>query len=264
MPTNGIRNVDGINVLPLDGLWEHLRVIPSELKIKEALSYAGCEFHDDDKRFVRGHSISLAGIGGVPIAHVYDSDAEITASLRERILGTRELMGSAAAFSYLNSGEKDIYELYDSVTKLGHFSIAHAIQVNIIIAGISEGAELELNLQRDLVHFSKLTNARTRVQNSPPIVVPEGYDPALIESLYRHSEDVAASIRQEGDADSIEYANSLFPVNKATILMISGDLSNLRKISALRKDIGKEKELRTIAAGIFDLLSSVWPEVINE
>ena len=264
MPNNGIRNIDGINILPLDGLWEHIRDTPSELKISEALSYAGCEFHDDDMRFVSGYTISLAGIGGVPIAHVNDTEAEISASLQERILGSRELMGSAAAFSYLNSGEKDIHELYDSVTKLGHFSIAHAIQVNLVIAGISEGAELELNLQRDLVHLSKLTNARTKVQNNPPIVVPKGYDPSLIEGLYRHSQDVAATLRQEGDADSMEYANSLFPVNKATILMISGDLSNLRKITALRKDMGKEIELRTMATGIFNLLNSMWPEIINE
>lgn len=264
MRHNGVREIDGINVLPLDGLWDHLQGVPRETKLGEALAFAGCEFHDKDKKFVLGHTVSLAGIGGVPIAEASDSDDEIRRSLDEKVRGSRLMMGSSAAFSYLNSGEKPIDELYESVTKLGHFSIAHSVQVNLVIAGMSEGAELELSLQRDLVHISKLTNARTAVQNKPPIVVPDGVDPALIQTLYDRTEEIALSIRQSGDSDSLEYANGLFPVNKATILMISGDLSNLRKVAALRKDAGKERELRSVATSIFGLLNTLWPEIINE
>lgn len=264
MSLRGIREIDGVQVLPLDGLWDHLQGVPNEMKLREALDYAGCDFHDQDKRFVLGHNVSLVGVGGVPIAEVTDTDDEISKSLEEKVRGTRHLMGSSAAFSYLNSGEKPVAELYDTVTRLGHFSIAHAVQVNLVVAGISEGTELELSLQRDLIHLSKLTNARTVVQNKPPVVVPEGIDPSLVQKLYDHTEEVASSLRQSGDVDSLEYANGLFPVNKATLLMISGDLSNLRKIAALREDAGKERELRSVATSIFVLLNKLWPEIVNE
>lgn len=264
MRHNGIREIDGVNILPLDGLWDHLQGFPGEEKLSEALAFAGCEFHDKDKKFVLGHTVSLAGIGGVPIAETIDSDDKIRRNIADKIRGTRLMMGSSAAFSYLNSGEKPVEELYDLVTRLGHLSIAHSVQVNLVIAGMSEGAELELNLQRDLVHISKLTNTRTVVQNKPPVVVPEGVDPILIQTLYDRTEEIALSIRRLGDADSLEYANGLFPVNKATILMISGDLSNLRKVVDLRKDAGKEKELRSVATSIFGLLHTMWPEIINE
>ena len=259
----GIRTIEGVNILPLDGLWHHLDSVPPESKISAALSYAGCDFHDEEMRLVTGHTVSLAGIGGVPVARETDSEEEIRDKLHDNVDGSRFLMGSSAAFSYLNRGEKSIDDLYTSVTKLGHFSIAHAVQVNLVLAGISEGAELELSLQRDLIHISKLTNARTVVQNRPPIVVPDGVDPTLIQSLYTHTSEVASSLRQTGDADSLEYANGLFPVNKATILMISGDLSNLRKVAALREDAGKEKELRAVATSIFELLNTIWPEIIT-
>jgi thymidylate synthase ThyX len=62
----------------------------------------------------------------------------------------------------------------------------------------------------------------------------------------------------------MELVNGLFPVNKATILMLSGDLSNFRRLVSLKDDKGKEQELRSVALGLYQQLGLVWPEIIKD
>lgn len=264
MYNSGLRVVNSVNVLPIDGLWQRLKGVMSEDKLAGALEYAGCQFHDDEQRMVTGHVIALAGIGGIPAAYENESDGEIATRLQETVHKTKEIMGSSAAFSYLNSGEKTIINLYDIATQLGHYSIAHTVQANIIVAGISEGAELELNLQRDLVHISKITNTRTKVQSRPPIVLRDPAHVPAVKALYSHLQEVTDDLRTESTGDVLEVVNGLFPVNKATMLMVSGDLSNLRKLSQLRNDKGKEQEIRMVADGIYQQLGLLWPEIIKD
>lgn len=264
MNSSGIRVINGANILPLDGLWNRLEGVDSEERLVTALEYAGCQFHDDERKMVAGHVIAFAGIGGVPVAYENETNEEIADRIQETIHKTQEIMGSSAAFSYLNSGEKTIIDLYDSVTKLGHFSIAHTVQANIIVAGISEGAELELNLQRDLVHISKITNARTRIQNRPPIVVRSPAHVRAVRVLYGHLQELTDDLRIDNTSDTLEVVNGLFPINKATMLMISGDLCNLRKLSQLRNDKGKEQEVRMVADGLYQQLGLLWPDIIRD
>jgi hypothetical protein len=264
MNNSGLRVINGVNILPLDGLWHKLEGVASEDRLVTALEYAGCQFHDDEQRMVASHVIALAGIGGIPVAYENETDEEIADRIQETIHKTQEMMGSSAAFSYLNSGEKTIVDLYDSVAKLGHFSIAHTVQANVIVAGISEGAELELNLQRDLVHISKITNARTRIQNSPPIVVRDPAHAPVLKALYSHLQEVTDDLRTDNSGDTLEVVNGLFPINKATMIMISGDLSNFRKLGQLRNDSGKEQEVRMIADGLYQQLGLLWPEIIKD
>lgn len=264
MSKNGLRDIDGLNVVPLDGMWRHISEVPADEKISSLLEYSGCSFHDDKSKFVGNHVVALAGIGGLPIAYEHDSDNEIRQRIHDRVTESRLMMGSAAAFSYLNTGEKPIEQLYDTVTKLGHYSIAHTVQVNFVVAGISEAAELELSLQRDIVHLSKLTNARTRVQNQPPIVVRDSKHLPIVERLYQEIARATNELRTDKTGDTLEAVNGLYPINKATALMISGDLSNLRKLTSLRHDQGKERELREVADSLYDQLVILWPEIIKE
>lgn len=263
MPKSGLRNIDGVNILPLDGVWHHVGEVPADEKISSFLEYSGCDFHDDEHKFVGKHVVALAGIGGLPIAYERDTDDEIRQRVDDRLTESRLMMGSAAAFSYLNVGEKSIEQLYDTVTKLGHFSIAHTVQANFVIAGISEAAELELSLQRDIVHLGKLTNARTKVQNRPPIVVRDPKHLPVVRRVYEEAIRSTEELRTDESGDTLELVNGLFPVNKATALMISGDLSNLRKLTLLRDDVGKERELRDIANGLYEQLAILWPEIIK-
>jgi thymidylate synthase ThyX len=243
---SGVRMIDGIQVLPLDGLWETVGQVESSDKMRAALGYAGCAFYDEARNYVADSSVSLVGLGGTPIA--------LTA-------GSRELMASSAAFSYLNNGEKTQEDLYNTVTNLGHFSIAHTVSLNILVAGISEGAEMELSLQRDLVHISKVTNARTNIQNDPPIVVRNAKYLDLARSVYETTTAARDEYGHTSSSDDAEIVNSMFPVNKATLLMVSADVSNLRKLAALRNDRGKERELRDIADRLNTQLSLLWPEI---
>lgn len=261
---SGVRVISGVKVLPLDGLWETVSGVQNESKMKAALKYAGATFYDDEEQFVASKSISLVGIGGQPLAHASESDETISDRLTQFTMGTREMMATSAAFSYLNSGEKSPAELYSTVTQLGHFSVAHSVGVNIIVAGITQGAELELNLQRDLLHISKVTNTRTNVQTRPPIVVPNERYLALARSIESSSAQLVESAREFGDPDELEALNGFSPVNKATALMLSGDLSNFRKVAQLRDDRGKERELRDIADIINEQLSILWPEIYND
>lgn len=261
---SGVRVINGVNVLPLDGLWETVSNVSNVNKMKAALKYAGCSFYDDEDQFVASKSISLVGISGQPLAHAAETDEKISDRLAQFTEGTREMMATSAAFSYLNSGEKSQEDLYKIVTHLGHFSIGHSVGVNIIVAGISEGAELELNLQRDLVHISKVTNTRTHVQTRPPIVVPDERYLTLARSIESSTAQLMESARDFSDPDELEVINGFSPVNKATLLMLSGDLSNFRKVAQMRNDRGKEKELRDIADIIKEQLSNLWPEIYND
>lgn len=261
---SGVRTINDIEVLALDGLWEATMSVPREEKLKAALGYAGCAFYDEENRFVKSKSVTVAGIGGQPLAYAADSDAVIAERINRLTEGGREMMSTSAFFSYLNSGEKSQAELYDTVTNIGHLSIAHTVSVNIIVAGISEGAELELNLQRDLLHISKVTNARTNIQTRPPIVVTEQRLLPMARLIEQTTTDLTSAAREFNDPDELEMLNGFFPVNKATLLMLSGDLSNFRKVAKIRDDRGKEKELRDVADTLHTQLSRLWPEIYNE
>lgn len=258
---SGVRMIDGVQVLPLDGLWETVGQVESSDKMRAALGYAGCTFYDEARNYVADSSVSLVGLGGAPIAHTSDNDEQISTRITQFTAGSRELMASSAAFSYLNNGEKTQEDLYNTVTNLGHFSIAHTVSLNILVAGISEGAEMELSLQRDLVHISKVTNARTTIQNDPPIVVRDAKYLDLARNVYETTTAAREEYGHTSNSDDAEIVNSMFPVNKATLLMISADVSNLRKLAALRNDRGKEQELRDIADRLNTQLSLLWPEI---
>ncbi len=260
----GLRNIDGVNVLPLDGVWHYVGGMPADEKIASFLEYSGCDFHDDERRFVDKHVIALAGIGGLPVAYEQDTNDEVRQRINDRLAESRLMMGSAAAFSYLNVGEKPIEHLYDVVVKLGHLSVAHTVQANFVIAGISEAAELELSLQRDIIHLSKLTNARTRVQNRPPIVVRNPRHLPAAQRVYEEAIRSTEELRTDGSGDTLELVNGLFPINKATALMISGSINNLRKLALLRDDRGKERELRDVTYSLYEQLTILWPEIVKE
>jgi hypothetical protein len=264
MSNSGLRHIEGVTTLPLDGLWSSLANVPVEDKLSAALEYAGCEFYDDERKFLRNFTVSLVGVGGSPVAYEKDSDETIKERMDGFVQGSHSLMGAAAAFSYLNSGEKAIDSLYEQVISLGHFSVAHTVQANFIVAGITEATEVELSLQRDIVHLSKLTNTRTRIQNSPPIAVRNPDDLPGVRRVQAEINKLRAEYDENASADTLEIINGFYPVNKATILMLSGDLSNMRKLIQLRDDKGKERELREVANDLRDQLLTLWPELFKD
>lgn len=261
---SGVRNVDGHTVLALDGLWSNATASRAEEKLSAVLEYAGCDFYDSHRQFVGNFTVSLAGLGGCPVANEIDSDQTIRNRITDFVAGSKTVMGSAAAFSYLNSGEKSIDTLYDRVTTLGHFSVAHTVQVSFVVAGITEATELELSLQRDIVHLSKLTNTRTKIQNSPPIAVRNRDDLADVKRICAEINKLRGHYGADVSSDTLEVINGFYPVNKATILMLSADLSNFRKLTRLQYDDGKERELRNVMGELHRQLLRLWPEIFKD
>lgn len=258
-----VREVEGVRVLPLGEVWSNLEGTPAVDRLAQALLLTGCKFQDERLRYVTSPSVAFVGIGGLALAECADTDEEIKDRICEIRKQTKNMMGASAAFSYLNTTDKLPSEMYEHATNLGHYSIAHTVYVNFVIAGISEAAELELSLQRDLVHLSKLTNTRTIVQNAPPLVIQPGEDTQTLDKLYDQILETTSRLRTSKDSDTLEAINSLFPTSKATLLMLSSDLSNLRKLCALRYDAGKEKELRAVLASLSEQLKILWPEIFK-
>ena len=260
---SGLRLIDGVRVVPLDGLWGAVRRAPDESKMSAAIAYSGAEFYDEEQRFVAKSSVAIVGLGGSALASSLDSDEYIKDRMRTTVERSREMMATSASLSYLNSGEQAQDVLYRKVISLGHYSVAHTVSVNVMLAGISQAAELEISLQRDLLHISKVTNTRTKVQGNPPLVVQ---NPRYLEVAQRIAEVTSAAVeegRSDYSPDELEALNGLFPVNKASIIMLTGDLSNFRKFAAIRADEGKEKEVRDVAAQVNDQLGLLWPEIFN-
>ena len=68
------------------------------------------------------------------------------------------------AFSYLNPKGVPPQEMWKTVAKHSHFSVAHSAMLSFVICGHSCAVENELNSQRDVVHLARLTVARTNAQ----------------------------------------------------------------------------------------------------
>lgn len=62
----------------------------------------------------------------------------------------------------------------------------------------------------------------------------------------------------------MELANGYFPTNKATLMMISGDVSSLIKLISLKDDSDKEVELRNILESLHDQLKHLMPEISSK
>lgn len=246
----------------VEGLWHALKGVPEEDRLVHALRYLGCTFHDSDYRFVKKGIVALAGVGGVPVLHPGETMADAQNRLALFQSGAKKMMGASAAFSYLNSGDSSIEELFNAVITKEHFSIAHTTYINFILAGLTEGTELEFSLQRDLVHISKLTNTRTKTQKRPPIVIRNPNHIPIIRDLYEQiSSFVEDQTKQDTQKDSLEVLNGYYPVNKATVLMLSGTLGNFRKLTALRNDLGKEREFREVLSGLHYELGILFPQI---
>jgi hypothetical protein len=260
----GIITAEGVNVTPLDSMWDAVAQVPARQRVREALDYTGVQFFDEDRNFVDADSmsVSLVALGGVMLAHMGDTELQVADRLRSGVAGSREVMGSSANFSYLSG--KSPEAAFQQVVDLGHFSVAHTVTANILVAGISEAAELELSLQRDLVHLSKLTNARTMVQDFPPIVVHDAADVPLIRPVYNAIVEAAVALRHAHPGkDGRELANTIFPTSKATLLMISGTLRNINKLTDFKDDDGKEYEFRNLARKIRSTMGVLWPEIFT-
>jgi hypothetical protein len=224
-------------------------------KLTAALGFAGCTSWDEAGRYIQGPSVSMAGIGGIPISK------ELLDLYRDN---GRDIMAASAGMSYLNSGNKQLSDLYKTVIGQGHFSIAHTTVANILVAGVTSGVENEFNSQRDLIHLSRVTNARTAIQDKPPIVVPSIDFLPVTRRVVEATDAELAELPAPTSLDEREARNLLYPSAKATLFLATASLRNFQKLVAQAKDTGKEREYQTALSAINLCLSTIWPELFSE
>lgn len=257
-------NNQPVKVIDQDAVWSQLRDLPTSQKVRGFLNAAGCEFWDEDCRFVRESSVALAGLGGLPAARSGESEESVAARIGSFLAGSRATMETSAAFSYLNSGNLAPGELYERVAQLGHLSVAHTVTVSLIVAGVSINTEVETSTQRDLVHLSRITVGRTAIQAEPAIVASTEESYKLASAIYDATRKILDGHRPaKPTKDDYELLNNFYPVNKATAFMLTGTLRNFAKLTDQIGDSGKEREYRAMLSKVLAVLQPLWPELFK-
>jgi len=234
------------------------------LKNNEKLAYIhaaiGGKFHDDDQEIMTGSAAAIVAIGGFPIeldldGHLSFFGQAVTVNeMKEKLYQT---VGLSSFMSYLNPKNKSLNEIADTTIGLGHYSVLHQIQLSVLLTGISIGVEHEFSTQRDIVHLSRITVAKTKAQNSPCLVLR---NPQYLE-VYKQVLKQTKDIIKKSSIDDHETRNLLFPAAKASGLVITGSLRNLLKLTELKNAGGKEDEFVEALTKIEQLVKELFPEI---
>lgn len=268
------KKIRGANVTDLKALWDSLKGIEQERKIKNLLANAGVEFYDNGLTFIKKPFVSLVALGGVPI-HLNEQQTEDQLALslmpnspftfNELRSEFSAMMGYSSNLSYLNPKDVEASQMGRKTIQLGHHSVAHTTVLSMFIAGVSIACEAEFNTQRDLIHLSRITVARTKAENSPPVVVHDekilsSYQ-VVLQAIKNQVEDARIKFGQSQDV--LEAVNLMYPAAKGTAIMFTGSLNAFKKLTNQRSDKGKELEYRNILSQMNKTLNSVFPELFQ-
>lgn len=228
--------------------------VPAYKKLGFMYGRMGGLFHDESKRMLKGAQVAIVGLGGLPV-QIIDGKYAIMGH-EHTLLEIKEelykMAGLSAGMSYANPYNKTLNELADKTLSLGHTSILHTLNLNILIVGLTIGVEHEFSSQRDMVHLSRLTVAKTAAQKKPCLVLrDEKYVDIYSETLI----NTDSRLEKLDESKDWETINLLYPTAKASTLMISGTLKNILKLVALKDSGGKEDEFVEILEKIDDAIS---------
>ena len=233
-------------------------------RLKAFLTASGVGWHPHGGRsFICRPSTRIVSLGGIPLvaadghlalASAPEQPFDVAAYRR----ATQAMMAHSGMMSYLNPSDRPAEEMFEMLRTRGEMSVAHTVSVGILVAGVSVAVENEFNAQRDLVHLSRITVARTSAQDDPPLVVHNERDvPAFEQAL-----DLARRLRRSTSTtgrDDIEAINLIYPAAKATGFIMTASLRSLMKLMQHQQDMGKEREYRDTLSSIRGNLGFVWP-----
>ncbi len=268
-----IRQIGGVHFINARGLWKSVEGVPVENRLRAILHASGVSFFDEHHDFVKCPQVGIVGIGGIPI--VWEDSLEnnkIALSTAPQVgISPKDISESLlemAVFggynSYLNSNDKSCDDFIEVLLDNKHYSTTHMLVLNIMILGVSLSVENEFNCQRDIVHLARLTEARTKAQNNPPICVlyPELLMVAQdILNQCRSSASDFQSSTEKITKDRLEASNIMFPAAKATLFTITGSIRNLLKLTSLLGDAGKEEEMKRILTLLNNSLNALFPKI---
>lgn len=221
-----------------------LKGVPPEDRLDALLRAAGCPFHEPG--LVAGPVVRCVGVGGLPVTRADPLElGGIPFSPEAVAAAFTQTQGLGAMLTYLNPRDRSPGELATVLARHGHGSTRHMCSVNIAIFGLTSAVEHEFATQRDLVHLARLTVARTSAQRRPPVVVLDPDHLPAYRAVRRATlERIQTLPRDTRDDD--ESLNALLPAAKASVLVLSGTLRNLDKLTEHARDDGKEREYRQI------------------
>lgn len=236
------------------------KVVVSEDKLAVMYKHLGGQFLAP--QVMNGNVMGICSIGGFPV-HLGENGTLQIGKSEYTIEELKELLyetvGMSSFMSYLNPKNKSLNEIANTTLKMGHYSVLHTVNISVLICGITSGVEHELSSQRDIMHLSRLTVAKTKSQNNPCIVLKDKRHLKLYnEVLY-----ATQTIMNSNPVENNEVRNLLFPSAKASAIMLTGSVKNFMKLIALKDAGGKEDELIDILTNLENLLSAVFPEVFK-
>lgn len=283
MNSEFIRLIDGVTYLDETRLWASVSSRDTKVatRLSRFLQGAGVRFYDEEPggyKFIQQPAVAITGFGGFPLSFD-DTTAPGHVVLNKRVVTPAEIleefrntMGRAGFYSYMNPGNLTPDAMDAVTTKHRHFSKAHCVNIDMALLGYSAAIEGNLMiLRRWFNHVGRLTNTRALAQSSPPLVVMEPGDLALAKALRFASAGLIeenprpstaglpADKARELIADYHERINGFWPHNRALILMVNADLSNLRGTMGDIADGGQELECRRLLALMNDALYALFP-----
>lgn len=224
-------------------------------RLQKAYQAVGGTFYDDEKQIMKGPLVFITGIGGILIENRKDGSYLLNKKIDSESLQdiVMKMAGVSSFMSYLNPGNLELAELGDKVlNEYQHSSVLHPISLNIVIIGHSIGVEHEIASQRDLVHLSRLTVAKTTTQSSPCLTL---LNSDLVNTYKTALSQINSLVKSESSQDK-ESLNLLFPTAKSSLIMLSGSMKNFLKIIDMRNDSGKEDEFVYLLEKMSDVLDS--------
>lgn len=228
--------------------------VPAYKKLGFMYERMGGLFHDEPKRILKGAQVAIVGVGGLPVQVIDDKYAII--GHKHTLLEIKEelykMAGLSAGMSYANPYNKTLNELADKTLSLGHTSILHTLNLNILIVGLTIGVEHEFSSQRDMVHLSRLTVAKTAAQKQPCLVLRDEKYIDIYSEILNNTDSRLKDLDESKDWETI---NLLYPTAKASTLMISGTFKNILKLVALKDSDGKEDEFIDVLEKIDSAIS---------
>lgn len=224
--------------------------------VQQIYEAVGGKFHDENKKIMKGPLVFITGIGGILIENRTDGSYILNKKINTDSMFdiVMSMAGASAFMSYLNPSNLELSTLGEKVvSQYNHTSVLHPISLNIVLVGHSIGVEHELSTQRDLLHLSRLTVAKTDVQDSPCLTLR---NPELLPYYEKAIADIDAIVKSTNSKDK-ESLNLLFPNAKSSMIMLSGSIKNFLKVVDMRNQSGKEDELIDILNKTNDVLSSL-------
>lgn len=225
----------------------------SSNKLSQIYEKMGGLFHDEEKELMEGAVVGIVSVGGVPVEVEGEEIKLLGAAITPEKLRQEfnKTYGMSSFMSYLNPNQIPLNVLGKATLDRGHTSILHTVSLGVLVVGVSSGVEHEISSQRDIVHLSRLTVAKTKAQDSPCLVLRNPRYIQAYKSILHQTKHALAEVND----DDLEARNLLYPSSKASAVLITGSVKNFKKFIALKDCGGKEDEFIELLEKLENALS---------